>query len=227
MRAARWLVSPLVAVVLLAGAILVVGQLLPGGNTVKIALSVAFFVAAGAVLGRLARARAPRLGVPFRAGVLLAGATLAGWYALSLRETEVQDELVAVPAERAPASGGGTSPAAQSTAQPPRETADAPRLLGRGRIRGIDHTASGTAEVVRMNGGAVVQLRRFSVEPGPDYHVYLARGETPDGGRRLAALKATKGNQRYEATVRDAQRFDTVLIWCRAFDVPVAAARVG
>ena len=71
----------------------------------------------------------------------------------------------------------------------------------------------------------VVQLRDFDVQPGPDYRLYLATGERPDGGRELGALKGTSGNQRYAVERRaDARRFDTVLVWCRAFSVPVAAA---
>ena len=141
------------------------------------------------------------------------------------RDKEVQDKLVTAPppAAAAPAADPEETGGAEAS---PQATPDAgPRLLGRGRLRGIDHTASGSAEIVETDGKAVVQLRDFSVQAGPDYRLYLANGETPDGGRELGALKGTSGNQRYTVERRaDARRFDTVLIWCRAFSVPVAAA---
>ena len=60
---------PLVAALLVGGAILVVGQLLPGNVWVKYALSVVWFIGAGAVLRRvaeadLARPRAARSSSP-------------------------------------------------------------------------------------------------------------------------------------------------------------------
>ena len=127
------------------------------------------------------------------------------------------------PVASAPAADAEETGGAEAS---PQATPDAgPRLLGRGRLRGIGHTASGSAEIVETDGKAVVQLRDFSVQAGPDYRLYLANGETPDGGRELGALKGTSGNQRYSVERRaDARRFDTVLIWCRAFSVPVAAA---
>lgn len=216
---------PLVAAVLVGGAILVVGQLLPGSVWVKYALSVVWFIGAGAVLRRIAEATSLDLVRPFKFAVILGALVLTGWYAASWRGKDVQEQLVTAPppAAAAPAADAEETGGAEAS---PEATPDAgPRLLGRGRLRGIGHTASGSAEIVETDGKAVVQLRDFSVQAGPDYRLYLANGETPDGGRELGALKGTSGNQRYSVERRaDARRFDTVLIWCRAFSVPVAAA---
>jgi hypothetical protein len=214
---------PAVAALLVGGAILVVGQLLPGNVWIKYALSIVWFVGAGAVLRRVAEAVALDLVRPFKFAVILGALVLTGWYAASWRGKEVQERLVNVPA----------APAADE--QPPFGVAEAevtvspgaPRLLGRGRLHGIGHTASGSAELVESGGKVVVQLRDFKVQPGPDYRLYLAKGERPDGGRELGSLKGTSGNQRYAVERRaDARRFDTVLVWCRAFSVPVAAAKL-
>ena len=213
--ALRVLAVPLTAAVLLAGSILVVGQLLPGNVWVKIGLSIVWFVAAGAVLRRIAERTSSDLVLPFKLAVILSALALTGWYAASFRDKEVQDELVTPAPEVTAAPGGGE----------PLVATNGPVLLARGRLRGIDHTASGRAELVDTRDGVVVQLRDFKVQPGPDYRLYLANGESPDGGRELGALKGTSGNQRYDVERRgDAQRFKTVLIWCRAFSVPVAAA---
>ena len=148
--------------------------------------------------------------------MILGALVLVGWYAQSFRGKEVQDELVTPPPEVTAAPGGS---------EPLRRDASGPELLGRGRLRGIGHTASGRAELVDTGDGVIVQLRDFKVQPGPDYRLYLANGESPDGGRELGALKGTSGNQRYDVERRgDARRYKTVLIWCRAFSVPVAAA---
>ena len=202
-----------------------VGQLLPGNVWVKYALSVVWFIGAGAVLRRIAERISLDLVRPFKFAVILGALVLTGWYAASWRGKEVQEQLVTAPppVAAAPAADAEETGGAEAS---PQATPDAgPRLLGRGRLRGIGHTASGSAEIVETDGKAVVQLRDFSVQAGPDYRLYLANGETPDGGRELGALKGTSGNQRYSVERRaDARRFDTVLIWCRAFSVPVAAA---
>ncbi len=219
--ALRILAVPVVAALLVGGAILVVGQLLPGNVWVKYGLSIVWFVGAGAVLRRVAEAASLDLVRPFRFAVILGALVLTGWYAASWRGKEVQEQLVTAPASPAaePADTGGAEASPQAT------PAAGPRLLGRGRLRGIGHSASGSAEIVETDGKAVVQLRDFEVQAGPDYRLYLSDGERPDGGRELGALKGTSGNQRYEVERRaDARRFDTVLIWCRAFSVPVAAA---
>jgi len=213
--ALRVLAVPLTAAVLIAGGILVVGQLLPGNAWVKIGLTIVWFVLAGAVLRRIAEAVSLDLVQPFRFAVILGAVLLVGWYAQSFRGKEVQDELVTPPPVETAAPGEGEPLVART----------GPVLLARGRLRGIDHTASGRAEVVDTGRKVVVQLRDFDVQPGPDYRLYLANGESPDGGRELGALKGTSGNQRYDVERRaDARRYKTVLIWCRAFSVPVAAA---
>ena len=213
---------PLVAALLVGGAILVVGQLLPGNVWIKYALSVVWFIGAGAVLRRVAEATSLDLVRPFKFAVILGALVLTGWYAASWRGKDVQERLVtAQPTAAAPAPDAEDTGGAEATP----EARTGPRLLGRGRLRGIGHTASGSAEIVETDGEVVVQLRDFTVQAGPDYRLYLANGERPDGGRELGALKGTSGNQRYTVARRaDARRFDTVLIWCRAFSVPVAAA---
>ena len=81
--ALRVLAVPLVAAVLVGGAILVVGQLLPGNVWVKYALSVVWFIGAGAVLRRIAERISLDLVRPFKFAVILGALVLTGWYAAS------------------------------------------------------------------------------------------------------------------------------------------------
>ena len=79
-----------------------------------------------------------------------------------------------------------------------------------------------------IDGSLVVALEDIDVEPGPDYHVYVVGGRdrrSPGDGVELAKLKGNQGTQYYEVP-RDVTvgAGDTVLIWCRAFGVPVANA---
>jgi hypothetical protein len=120
-------------------------------------------------------------------------------------------------------------PDGPTTATPPPAPVPAgPRALASAVLTGIDHDVTGTATLVDLGDGtSVVHLGAFDVEPGPDYQVHLVPGagqERPDGVF-LGALKGTRGDQSY--TVPAGSPLDgpvTVLIWCRAFGVPVAAA---
>jgi hypothetical protein len=104
-----------------------------------------------------------------------------------------------------------------------------PTKLSTGALHGIDHDASGSASIFRAaSGSLVVALEDIDIEPGPDYRVYLVRGtarEQPDG-TELAGLRGNQGTQYYEvpADITDAGDGWTVLVWCRAFGVPVANA---
>ena len=99
-----------------------------------------------------------------------------------------------------------------------------------GSLRGIGHRASGTAAVYRLGDGShVVRLEDIDIQNGPDYFVHLVPGadrESPNGGFDLGALKGNRGSQNYEipAEVDVSDGPFTVLVWCRAFSVPVANA---
>lgn len=123
-------------------------------------------------------------------------------------------------------SGGGEVPA--PSAEP--ET-DGPVEISAGQFAGIDHDAAGTARLIQLaDGSLIVRFEQFSVEPGPDYDVYLISGadvSTPSGGILLGDLKGTAGDQNYDVPA-DALTGSvspvTVLIWCTVFTVPVANA---
>lgn len=141
----------------------------------------------------------------------------------------------AFPASVAPSSSAPDAPAATGS-DGSDETESAPRaaVIGSAELSGIDHRATGTALLVRRaDGSLVVRLTGLDVEAGPDYFVHLVPGagkEHPEGGVRLDALRGNKGDQNYDVPtgVRVALSRSpvTVLIWCRAFAVPVAAATI-
>jgi hypothetical protein len=216
--AARLALVPLVAGALILLAILLVGQVLPGSEEVKIALTVTVLLGAGLVLGKLVKPRA-ELRWPRRIATVGAGVLVLGWYANSLRGEDVQERLVTAAPPVTASSTGGTEAARRS------ERPAGPTLLGRGRFRDIEHNGSGGAELVRDGRRTVLQLRDFETDGGPDLRVYLSSDDGADDYVDLGGLKGTSGNQRYDVP-RDADldRLDTVLVWCRAFSVPFTAA---
>jgi hypothetical protein len=127
----------------------------------------------------------------------------------------------------APASA--PAPAAEAT--PTTAPAPAgPVRVRSGSLRGIDHRASGTASIIRnADGRYVVGLENIDIEPGPDYKVYVVPGNTErtgEGAVELDSLRGNQGTQFYDvpASVAVGQGEWTVLVWCKRFAVPVAAA---
>jgi hypothetical protein len=141
----------------------------------------------------------------------------------TLRDKKVVEEFPAAVAE--PTIPPTTLPDA---APPPATTAPAgPVKISTGALRGVGHDASGTASIYRQpNGGAVVALEGIDIEPGPDYRVVVVRGtdeKSPGDGLELDALRGNQGTQYYEVpSGTDPGAGWTVLVWCRAFGVPVA-----
>jgi hypothetical protein len=140
----------------------------------------------------------------------------------TLRDKTVVEEFPAAVAMPATPTVAGAPSATETTT--PR-----PEKLSTGALRGIDHDATGTASIYRRaDGSSVVALEDIDIEPGPDYRVFLVRGEgreRPGDGRELDALRGNKGTQYYEVPGGvDPGPGWTVLVWCRAFGVPIANA---
>ncbi|MTD14997.1 hypothetical protein GIS00_13715 [Nakamurella sp. YIM 132087] len=115
---------------------------------------------------------------------------------------------------------------ATGSAPPATATAVLPRLQGSGALVGIDHRASGVVRVIDVAEGAVVRFEDFSVEPGPDYvlHVVPGADAVEPGGQDLGRFATTDGA--VNVPIADVSGVVTVLIWCRAYAVPVAAATI-
>ncbi|MDQ1686722.1 MAG: hypothetical protein QOC82_3459 [Frankiaceae bacterium] len=220
---ARPLVALGVLVSLLAGLWIAAGLLAPTYLT-SIIFAVAWFVIASVLLGRAVKRR-PDLRWWVR-GTFLATAALctAAFAWTSLRDKTVNEAVpVGVPAS------------AVSSGKPEAATAAASRkqnvALAAGPFKVADEgSASGTATLVkRAAGDRVLTLTHFAVNNGPDLRVYLVPGDGKDTGKHidLGGLKGNKGNQKYDvAAGADTARYRTVVIWCRAFSVAFARARL-
>jgi len=144
----------------------------------------------------------------------------------TLRDTKVVEEFPVAVAE--PTTPPTTRPGAPPTSGE-STTATRPVKLSTGTLRGIDHDATGAASIYRQpDGTAVVALEDIDIEPGPDYRVLVVEGtdrEHPGDGLELDALRGNQGTQYYEVpSGNDPGPGWTVLVWCRAFGVPIANA---
>jgi len=248
----RWpaaVAAGLVVAAALAAGVLVWGRV-ADMPTAAMVLTAGWFVIVFVLAGLVARRRRWLL-LPLAAGYGVAAIATGVLVALpsvvgrTVNDADVAGVAAAAPAgpsgspastPAGPAGATGTSGTRQSTpAGPTGSQASTPASsarpveLGRAGLVGIDHTASGTARLIRLaDGSLLVRLESFEVEPGPDYYVHVLDGadvHRPATGSQVARLRGTSGNQNYPlAAGRQVALPATVLIWCRTFDTPIAAA---
>lgn len=103
----------------------------------------------------------------------------------------------------------------------------APAGAGEGSFTGASgHQAGGAVELAETGGGWEIRFGRdFAFDGAPDPRVGLGRGGAYVEGTDFAPLRADAGAQVYQVPADlDAAAFDTVVIWCRKFAVPLATA---
>jgi Electron transfer DM13 len=212
------LAAAVVVVALLVG-IWVAGGLVTNDFGLAMVLTVLWMAIAG--LACLAVGwRWRRLRVPVIGAYLVTAAVVGIYLGRSMfLDDEVNENVVTAAGPPPPGHG--------------EQRQDRPRnvLLARGQFEGVAHSATGTANAIRVAGGAsVLTLTSFEVDNGPDLRVYLVAGPARDESEvdefeDLGALKGNKGNQQYDIPRRlDIDRYSTVVIWCRAFSVNFARA---
>jgi Electron transfer DM13 len=116
----------------------------------------------------------------------------------------------------------------QQTSQTGNETST---LLLTGSFVGVGdgiHDAQGIAKVIPIEGREkILRLEDLVVTNGPDLYVYLSTDNTASDFVNLGRLKANIGNQNYQIPEgTDLTKYDTVLIWCKAFSVLFGSAEL-
>ena len=91
------------------------------------------------------------------------------------------------------------------------------------------HKVSGVAKVINLaNSKAFLRLENLKATNGPDLYVYLSTGKDASDIVNLGRLKGNIGNQNYEIpTGTDLSKYNTVLIWCKAFSTLFGSAKLS
>ena len=107
---------------------------------------------------------------------------------------------------------------------------DTSRNMLSGKFIGVNdgiHNAEGVAKVIALDDGtSVLRLENFKATNGPDLYVYLATDKSASDIVNLGRLKGNIGNQNYPIpSGTDVTKYNTALIWCKAFSVLFGSAR--
>jgi Electron transfer DM13 len=91
------------------------------------------------------------------------------------------------------------------------------------------HKAEGIAKVIDLTDGRTfLRLENLKTTNGPDLYVYLSTGKDTSEIVDLGKLKGNIGNQNYEIPAgTDLSKFNTVLIWCKAFSTLFGSAELS
>lgn len=90
------------------------------------------------------------------------------------------------------------------------------------------HNAEGQVVVFHLgDGSSILRLEDFKSTNGPDLYLYLSTDKAASDFVNLGRLKGNMGNQNYEIPQgTDLEKYDTVLIWCKAFSVLFGSAEI-
>jgi hypothetical protein len=91
------------------------------------------------------------------------------------------------------------------------------------------HKAEGIAKVIDLTDGRTfLRLENLKTTNGPDLYVYLSTGKDSSDIVNLGRLKGNIGNQNYEIPIgTDLSKYNTVLIWCKAFSTLFGSAQLS
>jgi hypothetical protein len=207
----RWLAAPVTAAITALG-VWVAGGVITNDFRSSMAFTAIWFALAFGACIVIARRRR-FLAAPVLVGFFVAAVALGAYLGWNTLHDRVADEEVVTGVPMA--------------AAPER---DANVELSSGAFESLEHASRGRAAVVRLaDGKRMLTFTDFETSAGPDLRVRLVVGDSSDGDSPgaldLGALKGNKGNQQYEIPPdADLGRYESVVVWCRAFSVGFAQA---
>ncbi len=101
-------------------------------------------------------------------------------------------------------------------------------VIASGTFRDADdfHKVSGTATIVKGGDQQLLRLEDFNSINGPDLKVYFSSDLEASEYISLGELKGNIGNQNYEISDIDLNKYPYVLIWCEQFSVLFGSAKM-
>lgn len=94
------------------------------------------------------------------------------------------------------------------------------QLLASGDLAPRAHEVQGRALLIKQDNKKILRFENLKTINGPDLRIYLATDLSDRDFVELAKIKATKGNVNYDVpTGVNTDRYNKVLIWCKAFSV--------
>ena len=95
-----------------------------------------------------------------------------------------------------------------------------------GELKGLDteHPASGKVTVA----DGKIMLKDVNITEAPDARVILAKDLDEPSSMRCGALKSFTGSHEYDIPAgTTVDQFDSVVIWCDKFSVPIGQAKLS
>jgi hypothetical protein len=135
-----------------------------------------------------------------------------------------------VPEVNAPEEGSEPKISEPTEEPPPEAVEPQVNILGEGQFTGLTgHSGEGTAKLLEIEGKYYVRFEDdFRVTNGPDLFVYFGRDGEYVSETRIEKLKGNIGGQNYEVPAGiNPLDYNEVWVWCRAFSVPFASARLN
>jgi hypothetical protein len=94
------------------------------------------------------------------------------------------------------------------------------KLLSQADFKPRAHDVAGKALLIEKDGQKTLRFENFETINGPDVDIYLATDLSAADFVNLGDLKATKGNVNYAVPAStDTDKYNKVLVWCKAFGV--------
>ena len=151
------------------------------------------------------------------------GITIIGYWLLSplFIQRKVNEGIEEIMQEQLKSNSTKTSETTASTGQ---ETIRLGTFIGADNF----HRATGTVRLIKIAEKYYVRFEDdFTITNGPDLFIHFGNNGTYAAGARLSDLKGNIGSQNYEVPKNiDPLQYSEVWIWCRAFSVPFAYARL-
>lgn len=90
------------------------------------------------------------------------------------------------------------------------------------------HEVEGSAKLIRVGDEVTLRFEDFKSINGPDLNIYLSTDKENTEFIDLGDIKATSGNVNYTVPSDvDLTKYDTVLVWCKAFSVLFSYAELN